>query len=113
MRNVSLYNRLNSLCRCVALPNCCLYPLKEKSNKEWEALTVLFITLALIRLLWFVSTFESGGRCKNPAMKESEHHVFPSQAEGKRQAGLREGEEPQRGPSEEGGGLFRPQREAG
>lgn len=46
-------------------------------------------------------------------MKESEHHVFPSQAEGKRQAGLGEGEEPQRGPSEEGGGLFRPQREAG
>lgn len=39
--------------------------------------------------------------------------LFPSQAKGRRQAGLGEGEEPQRGPSEEGGGLFRPPREAG
>lgn len=75
MRNVSLYNRLNSLCRRVARPNCCLYPLKEKSYKEWEALAVLFIILALIRLRLFVCTFESGGRCKNSAIKESEHHV--------------------------------------
>lgn len=124
MRNVSLYNRLNSLCRCVALPN---WRRKvTKSGKHWLCCSSFWHLLGCICLFVPLSLADVVKIQPSKSLNIMSHTClfqrtasillfchFPSQAKGKRQAGLREGEEPQRGPSEEGGGLFRPQREAG